>query len=76
MFLLRCLSFLTFLTWKIEVVIMDGIDIDIQCWLTVVIQELKSCGYTHLGFGAFRRVNGLGWVQLRFHFTLGDAVTQ
>ena len=35
-----------------------------------------SCGYTHLGFGAFRRVNGLGWVQLRFHVTLGDAVTQ
>ena len=35
-----------------------------------------SHGYTHLGFGAFRRVNGLSWVQLRFHVTLGDAVTQ
>ena len=36
----------------------------------------NSRGYTHLGFGALRRVNGLGWVQLRFHVTLGDAVTQ
>ena len=35
-----------------------------------------SRGYTHLGFGAFRRVNGLGLVKLKFHFTLGDAVTQ
>ena len=35
-----------------------------------------SCGYTHLGFGVFRRVNGLGLVQLRFHVTLGDAVTR
>ena len=31
---------------------------------------------THLGFGAFRRVYGLGLVQLRFHVTLRDAVTQ
>ena len=30
----------------------------------------NSCGYPHLGFGAFRRVNGLGLVQLRFHVTL------
>ena len=36
----------------------------------------NSHGYTHRGFGAFRRVNGLGLVQLRFHVTLGDAVTQ
>ena len=28
------------------------------------------------GFGASRRVNGLGLVKLRFHVTLGDAVTQ
>ena len=35
-----------------------------------------SCGYTHLGFEVFLRVNGLGCVQLRFHVTLGDAVTQ
>ena len=34
----------------------------------------SSCGYTHLGFRAFRRVNGLGLVQLRFHVTLGDAI--
>ena len=33
-----------------------------------------SCGYTHLGFGAFRRVNGLGLVQVRFYVTPGDAV--
>ena len=39
-------------------------------------REFNSRGYTHLGFGTFRRVNGLGWVQLRFHVTLGDAVTQ
>ena len=32
---------------------------------------------THtLGFGASRRVSGLGLVKLRFHVTLGDAVTQ
>ena len=36
----------------------------------------NSRGYTHFGFGALRRVNGLGWVKLRFHVTLGDAVTQ
>ena len=36
----------------------------------------NCCGYTHFGFGAFRKVNGLGLVQLRFHVTLGDAVTQ
>ena len=35
-----------------------------------------SGGYTHLGFGALRRVHGLGLVKLRFHITLGDAVTQ
>ena len=28
------------------------------------------------GRPALRRVNGLGWVQFRFHVTLGDAVTQ
>ena len=32
--------------------------------------------FISLGFGALQRVNGLGWVQLRFHVTLGDAVTQ
>ena len=35
-----------------------------------------SRGYTHLGFEVFQRVNGLGLVQLRFHITLGYAVTQ
>ena len=35
-----------------------------------------SCGYTPLGFGDFWRVNGLRLVQLRFHVTHGDAVTQ
>ena len=35
-----------------------------------------SCGYTHLGFGAFQRVNGFGWDQLRFHVTLWDTVTR
>ena len=40
-----------------------------------VVKDI-SCGYTHLGFGVFRRVNGLGWDQPRFHVTLGDAVTQ
>ena len=35
-----------------------------------------SRGYTHLGFGALRRVNGLGLVKLRFLVTLRDAVTQ
>ena len=35
----------------------------------------NSRGYTHLGFGALLRVNGLGLVKLRFHVTLGDAVT-
>ena len=35
-----------------------------------------SRGYTHLGFGALRRVNGLGLVKLRFHVALGDAVTE
>ena len=29
----------------------------------------------HLGFGALRRVNGLGLAKLRFHVTLGDVVT-
>ena len=31
---------------------------------------------THLRFGALRRVNGLGLVELRFLLTLGDAVSQ
>ena len=35
-----------------------------------------SGGYTHLGFGALRWVNGLGLVKLRFRVTLEDAVTQ
>ena len=35
-----------------------------------------SGDYTHLGFGALCWVNGLGLVKLRFHVTLGDAVTQ
>ena len=38
--------------------------------------DIISCGYTHLGFGAFRKVNGLGLVQLSFQVTIGDAVTQ
>ena len=42
---------------------------------TIKTKPYSSCGYTHLGFGASRRVNGLGLVQLRFHVTLGDAVT-
>ena len=33
-----------------------------------------SGGYTHLGFGALRWVNGLGLVKLRFRVTLEDAV--
>ena len=37
---------------------------------------LNSGGYTHLGFEVLQRVNGLGLVKLRFHVTLGDAVTQ
>ena len=47
-----------------------------------MVQILRACAYynsgdyTHLGFGALRRVNGLGLVKLRFHVTLGDAVTQ
>ena len=44
--------------------------------VNVMLKLSNSRGYTHLGFGALRRVNGLGWVQLRFHVTLGDAVTQ
>ena len=44
--------------------------------LPMTVPELKSGGYTHLGFGALRRVNGLGLVKLRFHVTLGDAVPQ
>ena len=28
------------------------------------------------GVGAFWGINGLGWVQLRFHVTLGDVVTE
>ena len=39
-------------------------------------KRANSCGYTHFGFGTFRRINGLDLVQLRFHVTLGDAVTQ
>ena len=38
--------------------------------LPMTVPELKSGGYTHLGFGALRRVNGLGLVRL------GDAVPQ
>ena len=34
-----------------------------------------SRDYTHLGFGALRRVYSLGLVKLRFHVTHGDAVT-
>ena len=47
-----------------------------------MVQILRACAYynsgdyTHLGFGALRRVNGLGLVKLRFHVTLRDAVTQ
>ena len=37
---------------------------------------IVSSGYTHVGFGALQRVNGLGLVQLRFHVTIGDAVAQ
>ena len=33
--------------------------------------SLISGGYTHLGFGALRSVNGFGLVKLRFHVTLG-----
>ena len=45
--------------------------------ITSLTQSLNiSCGYTHLGFGAIRRVNGLGLVQLRFYVTLRDAVIQ
>ena len=43
----------------------------------VEFEEIQiSRGYTHLGFGALRRVNGLGLVKLRFLDTLKDAVTQ
>ena len=43
----------------------------------VEFEEIQiSRGYTHLGFGASRRVNGLGLVKLRFLVTLRDAVTQ
>ena len=35
-----------------------------------------SCGYTHLGFGVFWWLNGLGLVQLSFHVILGDVVTK
>ena len=33
--------------------------------------RLISSGYTHHGFRALRRLNGLGLVKLRFHVTLG-----
>ena len=43
----------------------------------VEFEEIQiSRGYTHFGFGALRRVNGLGLVKLRFLVTLRDAVTQ
>ena len=44
--------------------------------LIALFVSFLSCGYTHLGFGAFRTVIGFGLVQLRFHVTLGDAITQ
>lgn len=34
-----------------------------------------SRDYTHLGFGALRRVNSLGLVKLRVKLRFGDAVT-
>ena len=40
------------------------------------ISSYYSRDYAHLGFGALRRVNGLGLVELRFLLTLGDAVSQ
>ena len=41
----------------------------------VEFEEIQiSRGYTHLGFGALRRVNGLGLVKLRFLVTLRDAL--
>ena len=41
-----------------------------------LVSCINSGGYVHLGFGALQRVNGLGLVKLRFHVTLGDAVSQ